>query len=203
MAEEKEQPQGKSSGSGNRRRGRRRYFKRKKSDSGESQKSENNNTQKAQNGSQQRRSKAQKNRRRRRRSRSGNRSGSSPVTKMEINYTPPESVFIYTHVLRPDQRDSYSFRSEISAGTGRTLDDFNIDLTLLFPDESEQLDAVDTIVSEASDRVAGLSVDEEGRIADQGGGDQAIESAADQKFPDETTEANHFQSEDDMPSSFA
>ena len=200
MAEEKETPEGKSGGSGNRRRGRRRYFKRKKSDSDKTQKGENNNTQKAKSGNQQSRSKAQKNRRRRRRSRSGNNSVSSPVTKIEINYTPPESVFIYTHVLRPEQRDSYSFRSEISAGTGRTLDDFDIDLTLLFPEESEQLD---TIVSEASDLAAELSIGEEGRVSDQDADDQAIEAAAERHPPDETAEATSFQSEDDMPSSFA
>ena len=97
-------------------------------------------TQKKSGSDQQGRSKQSKNRRRRRRSRSrsGNGSNSAPVKVLEMDYTPPESVFIYTHVLRPEQRDSYSFRSEISAGTGRTLDDFDIDLSLLFPDEAKQ-----------------------------------------------------------------
>ncbi len=192
MAEEKEKPQGKSSGSGNRRRGRRRYFKRKKNNSGDAQKSENDSTQKDSQkntgGGQQRRSKAQRNRRRRRQSRTGNNSRSSSVKKLEIDYTAPESVFIYTHVLRPEQRDSYSFRSEISAGTGRTLDDFDIDLSLIFPDESKQ----DETVIDASD----YSIHSEVQSDDSDDSDnieQMSESGKEQQILDETAQANHFQ----------
>ena len=118
---------------------------------------------------------------------------------LELDYAPPESVFIYTHVLRPEQRDSYSFRSEISSGTGRTLADFDIDLSLLFPDESKQPgeSADQPIGSWPGDELAGKE-----RPADREVGDQDVESTADEQIPDETAHANHFQSEDDKPSSF-
>ncbi len=198
MAEEKEKSQDKSSGSGNRRRGRRRYFKRKKNNSGDAQKTKNDNTQKNTRknagGDQQRRSKAQRNRRRRRQSRTGDNARSSSPQKLEIDYTPPESVFIYTHVLRPEQRDSYSFRSEISAGTGRTLADFDIDLSLIFPDESKREALVD-----ASE----FSIQSEEHPDDSDDSDQMSESGEEQQILDETTQANRFHSDDDTPSTFA
>ncbi|MEX1019366.1 MAG: hypothetical protein WDZ49_06890, partial [Litorilinea sp.] len=87
---------------------------------------------------------------RRRRKRSGDRSGEhggerrgdagraaeaapEPMPDLEIE---PKRVFVYTHVLRPALRDAYEYRAEHFSQTGRTLDDFRIDLSpiLIFPD---------------------------------------------------------------------
>ena len=77
-----------------------------------------------------------KNRRRRRRSKSRRGQGDSgrEASVMEtINYVAPESVFVYTHVLRPqDSRDSYEYRPEHFSGRSRSLEDFSIDLAPLF-----------------------------------------------------------------------
>lgn len=192
MAEEKESPKNKSGGSGNRKRSRRRYFKRKKNDANDSGGGESSKTQKKSGGEQQGRSKQSRNRRRRRRSksRSGNGSNSEPVKALELDYTAPESVFIYTHVLRPEQRDSYSFRSEISAGTGRTLDDFDIDLSLLFPDEAKQIE------SGIADPEATIAGSADGLVWDED--DPQIE----QSDSDETAQGSQFQSDEHKPSTF-
>lgn len=193
MAEEKEKPQNSGGGSGSRKRSRRRYFKRKKKNPDASDKGENSGNQKSSGNNQKNRSKAQQNRRRRRRSRSrsGNGSSSAPVVKLELDYTPPQSVFIYTHVLRPDQRDSYSFRSEISARTGRTLDDYDIDLSLLFPDEAEQ----------------GQSVDANPKSTAEGSVDWSMwdedDDSEEQSAADETAQGNQFQSDEHEPSTFS
>jgi hypothetical protein len=50
------------------------------------------------------------------------------------DYTPPQSVFVYTHVSRPGGRDSFEFHSEHFSKVGRTLEDYNIDVSVLFPD---------------------------------------------------------------------
>lgn len=145
MADEDKKKEGKGQSSGNRKRSRRRYFRRnKKGKSGESGGGEQSSSGKSKGArsEQSRRSSSQRNRRRRRRSKSrrSEPSGPSIVQEIDNDYTPPESVFVYTHVLRPDQRDNYTFRSEIAHGTGRTLDDFQIDLSLLFPEETESAD---------------------------------------------------------------
>ena len=142
MADEKKNKQEQGKKSGGRKRNRRRYFRRKKSGSGESQKKEGSTDgQKKPQGSQKRRSNAQRNRRRRRRSRSksSGHSGPSIIQEIDRSYVPPESVFVYTHMLRPDQRDNFTFRSELASGTGRTLDDFRIDLSLIFPEDGDPI----------------------------------------------------------------
>jgi hypothetical protein len=53
----------------------------------------------------------------------------------DVNYEPPESVYIYTHVVRPDARESYEFRSEHFSSVGRKLEDYDIDLSSLFDEE--------------------------------------------------------------------
>jgi hypothetical protein len=51
------------------------------------------------------------------------------------DYVPPTSVFIYSHILRPDARDSYEFRAEHFSRVGRKLEDYQIDVSVLFPEE--------------------------------------------------------------------
>ena len=87
--------------------------------------------------------KVDRNQRTKRRRRPRSRQGGLPDPKviapppvMEDSYVPPASVFIYTHVVRPEQRDSYEFRSEHFSKISRQLEDFDIDLSILFPDEN-------------------------------------------------------------------
>lgn len=138
MADEQKSEKEKGGKSGGRKRNRRRYFRRSKGKSSASD-GKSKDGKGTQSKGQKRRSSNQRSRRRRRRSRSRaeDRSGPSIVQEIDTNYIPPESVFVYTHVLRPDQRDSYSFRSEFASGTGRQLDDFNIDLSSIFPEGAE------------------------------------------------------------------
>jgi hypothetical protein len=55
----------------------------------------------------------------------------------DVNYVPPASVYIYTHVVRPDTRESYEFRSEHFSSVGRRLEDYDIDLSSLFDEEGK------------------------------------------------------------------
>lgn len=106
----------------------------------------------------------------------------SILQEIEADYSPPSSVFIYTYVSRPDQRDSYEFRPEhFSKGT-RRLEDFHINLSSLFeesdteepgalrrltlnafdfgPEEDESVAAVLPLIEDADETAYG--VDEEG-----------------------------------------
>lgn len=49
----------------------------------------------------------------------------------ELNRPSPR-VVVYTHVIRPDVRDSYEFRSEHFSKVTRRLEDFKIDLSPFF-----------------------------------------------------------------------
>ena len=81
---------------------------------------------------------------RRRRRGKGRRSGAdvrtevvAVLTDINENMALPPSVFIYTHTIWPDSKDSYEFRSEHFSKVGRTLEDYNIDISTLFlPEES-------------------------------------------------------------------
>lgn len=53
----------------------------------------------------------------------------------EVAYTAPQSVYIYEHSAHPELRDSYEFRPDHFSKVGRTLDDYQIDLSKLFPGE--------------------------------------------------------------------
>lgn len=50
-------------------------------------------------------------------------------------YVPPDNVFVYTHVLRAN-RDNYEFRSERFSKLGRRLEDYEIDLSVLYADDN-------------------------------------------------------------------
>ncbi|MCX6047269.1 MAG: hypothetical protein NT075_19360 [Chloroflexi bacterium] len=79
-----------------------------------------------------------KRRRRRPRSRQGlspEPKTAAPVTPLADNYVPPASIFIYTHVVRPDQRDNYEFRADHFSKVSRRLEDFDLDLSKLFPED--------------------------------------------------------------------
>ena len=45
----------------------------------------------------------------------------------------PQSVYIYEHSVHPELRDSYEFRPDHFSKVGRTLNDYQIDLSKLFP----------------------------------------------------------------------
>lgn len=51
----------------------------------------------------------------------------------EVAYVAPQSVYIYEHTVHPELRDSYEFRPDHFSKVGRTLGDYQIDLTKLFP----------------------------------------------------------------------
>jgi len=129
MAEEK---QGGSSRS-RRRKSKRRYFRRRKT--GEEQE---DGSKKSRSKSNERSRNDRKRRSKKRRSRSARQqkpSGPSIIDEINRTYTPPESVFIYTHVVRREQRDApYEFRPEHFAHTGRRMEDFRINLTSLYDD---------------------------------------------------------------------
>ena len=146
MAEQQSENRDNKSKSGNRKRGRRRYFRRKKSNQADAPSKES-----AQQGAKpdakqtkERRSKradssesksgsGRSRRRKRTRTRSNretqSRSRKTIMQEIDESYKAPEAVFIYTHVLRPDSRDSYEFRSDHFANITRKLDDFRIDLS--------------------------------------------------------------------------
>jgi hypothetical protein len=80
--------------------------------------------------------------RRRRRTRTRTDGAASPrpeLIRAEVvdltDYRPPTSVFIYTHVSHPGSGwDNYEFRAEHFTKGGRTLEDFDIDLSKLYPE---------------------------------------------------------------------
>jgi len=76
----------------------------------------------------------------------------APVAPIEDDYVAPKSVFIYTHVVRPDQRDSYEFRADHFAKGGRRLEDFDLDLSLIFPEDG----ASKPLIEKSDDRPSAL-----------------------------------------------
>ncbi|MFN8488661.1 MAG: hypothetical protein U0350_13760 [Caldilineaceae bacterium] len=134
--------------------GRRRYFWRKKrgqkpggtepAPKEQPAQSKQRSAPKANNQEKEKAERDQRTRRRRRRPRSRQNGAAlepkviAPPTPIEDDYVPPKSIFIYTHVVRPDQRDSYEFRAEHFGKSGRRLEDFDIDLSILFPEDNPQ-----------------------------------------------------------------
>ena len=51
----------------------------------------------------------------------------------DIAYVPPKAVYVYEHSAHPELRDAYEFHPEHFSKVGRTLDDYQIDLSKLFP----------------------------------------------------------------------
>ncbi len=74
---------------------------------------------------------------RRRRKSKGRRNGEAGrdpvvVQAQEIDYVPPTSVYIYTHIVRPVTGAAYEFRSEHFSKVGRSLEDYGVDVSPLF-----------------------------------------------------------------------
>jgi hypothetical protein len=99
------------------------------------------------------------------------------AAERDVEYVPPLSVFIYTHTVRPDMRESYEFRSEHFSKVGHSLEEYGIDVSPLF-DESARVDygaavaqafadmgpepeeiAVDVVEAQGGDPVEGVSAD--------------------------------------------
>jgi hypothetical protein len=59
----------------------------------------------------------------------------APIAPLEDDYVSPTSIFVYTHVVRPDQRDNYEFRADHFSKVSRRLEDFDIDLSKIFPED--------------------------------------------------------------------
>jgi hypothetical protein len=78
---------------------------------------------------------APRQRKARRRARSRQRYDDNRVANLEaeVAYTAPQSVYIYEHSAHPELRDSYEFRPDHFSKVGRTLADYQIDLSKLFP----------------------------------------------------------------------
>jgi hypothetical protein len=105
-------------------------------------------------------------RERRRRKRGGGRTefdedvvAVEPMPDLEIE---PKRVFVYTHVLRPALRDAYEYRSEHFSHTGRTLEDFHIDLSaiLIYPDDNpENEPIIDLHIGGTGDAIVGEEAD--------------------------------------------
>ena len=81
-------------------------------------------------------------RRRRQKARQRQPSEAHTSTAVEDNVSDLPSlkpVFIYTHVIRPDARDNYEFRTEHFSQVTRRLEDFHIDLSSLFEEDGVTL----------------------------------------------------------------
>ena len=72
-------------------------------------------------------------RRRSTRSRTRPQDENRPVAETVTNYVAPSSVYVYTHVSRPDTGGTYDFRPEHFSQVGRRLEDYTVDLVKIFP----------------------------------------------------------------------
>ena len=82
-------------------------------------------------------------RRRRRRSRQEQPNAVATVSESTLDaiahdYVAPKSVFIYTHVSRPANQGMSEYRAEHFTKGGRRLEDFSIDLSILFGDNKQK-----------------------------------------------------------------
>jgi hypothetical protein len=122
------------------RKGRRRYFRRK-GDDAQAAEPEREAAPPARpadrNAPADKRARSNRRRRRSKGTRLGGESRPLPVVEVDVNYVPPASVYIYTHVVRPDARESYEFRSEHFSSVGRKLEDYDINLASLFDEEGK------------------------------------------------------------------
>jgi hypothetical protein len=152
---------GPNAGSANRpgRKGRRRYFQTKKdgkslsaggqatgqsagqaaNQGGQSQRAEENNRRSpGKRGEESKRGPGKRSdeaRKARRRARSRQRYDDNRAANLEaeVAYVAPQSVYIYEHSVHPELRDSYEFRPDHFSKVGRTLADYQLDLSKLFP----------------------------------------------------------------------
>jgi len=94
---------------------------------------------------------ANKVRKARRRSRSRQRfaeEARSPVVEMDVAYVAPKSVYVYEHSAHPELRDAaYEFRPDHFSKVGHKLDDYQIDLSKLFPAGAVNADGTPVLVN--------------------------------------------------------
>jgi hypothetical protein len=122
------------------RKGRRRYFQSKKDGKPQGQPGQPGQAGQAaqsQRG-QENRPPVAKARKARRRARSRQRYDENRVANLEaeVAYVAPQAVYIYEHSVHPELRDSYEFRPDHFSKVGRTLADYQIDLSKLFPGDT-------------------------------------------------------------------
>lgn len=63
----------------------------------------------------------------------------STIAAIDHEYQPPKAVFVYTHVSRPTYQGMPDYRTEHFPRTGRTLEDFYVDISPLFDEEGNML----------------------------------------------------------------
>lgn len=116
------------------RKGKRRYFQPKKEGKAPGQGGQGAQSQAGQR-SADNRAPANKARKARRRARSRQRFDDNRAVNLEaeVAYIAPQSVYVYEHSVHPELRDSYEFRPDHFSKVGRTLADYQIDLSKLFP----------------------------------------------------------------------
>lgn len=78
----------------------------------------------------------------------------------------PESVFVYTHVVHSSALDTYGFRSDTFMNSSRSLDDFRIDLSAIFPEGSDADDANTPIFDSALHGPVSAHVSEDAESGD-------------------------------------
>jgi hypothetical protein len=122
------------------RKGRRRYFQTKKDNKPQGGQAQpggqgGGGGQRAQDGRQDSRGPSAKARKARRRARSRQRYDDNRAVNLEaeVAYVAPQAVYIYEHSVHPELRDAYEFRPDHFSSVGRTLADYDIDLSKLFP----------------------------------------------------------------------
>ena len=55
------------------------------------------------------------------------------------DYVEPTDVYVYTHVVRPYYQDSYEFRGDQFSKQGRQIEDYHIDISMLFKEGEENV----------------------------------------------------------------
>lgn len=65
----------------------------------------------------------------------------------DVAYVAPKTVYIYECSIHPELRDAYEFRPEHFSKIGRTLNDYQIDLIKLFPDDAVDADGMPIMVN--------------------------------------------------------
>lgn len=131
-------------------RNRRRYFRRKGGDKPQAQGQPKENqivaAQPAREevASAERRARVNRRKRRGRKSKGGEpRVDVAVSSERDVEYRAPDSVFIYTHIVRP-VAGAYEFRAESFSKVGHTLEEYQIDIDPLFapPDKEAQRQAI-------------------------------------------------------------
>lgn len=80
------------------------------------------------------------------------------VVASSLDYTPPQSVFVYTYVSRSETNERYESKVEHFSSIGRNIEDYGIDLsTLINEDGTIHLPKMDAKITEWEDEPADLS----------------------------------------------